>query len=491
MSMNKLVLRYSPDITELLNTFDQFCNMPSTDYDTKNNYLYNLIKLEVLYVENGVYCCGQDWSFLLGGDMSTKRNRIAAALCKISFVHDVIEKISIKKSCTLSYLQNEMQGDSATIRTILDWLVSLQELTLSGDEYSISTDGNEYDDADVHSYGIFKDDLNIKDDKYSVFEYIRRIKRGSINLHPDFQRNLVWKVVQKSKFIESALMNLPLPPIFLKRVNETQLIVVDGLQRSATLQGFMNNEFELCGLESFKELNGCRFKDLDSIHDGLCARLEDRQLNMYVMQSSVPMSVVYDVFNRINTGGTQLSRQEIRNCVLQGKATQLLADITKTDVFKRSIDHGIKPLRMKDREVMLRCLAFAVFGYKQRYNGSMDDFLEHAMEDINKMEDSEIAVLKSKSLEILSFTTSAFGYANFRIPTDYTRGRINIAVMESVFYAFYKHANGDNLSALKTRFSALLKDNDYINSVRWSTSTKNQVLTRFDKAQQYLFNVQR
>ena len=140
---------------------------------------------------------------------------------------------------------------------------------------------------------------------------------------------------------------------------------------------------------------------------------------------------------------------------------------------------------MKDREAVLRCLAFVVLNYELDYDGSMDKFMEKAMTKINKMTDDETQLLEKKALEVFSLTLTVFGDGNFRIPTDYTRGRINIAVMETVFHCFYQKAGlSSNIKAkeLRTAFAKLIADDNYLATVRWSTGSTSQVKTRFRMA---------
>lgn len=94
---------------------------------------------------------------------------------------------------------------------------------------------------------------------------------------------------------------------------------------------------------------------------------------------SASSKVVYDIFERVNTGGTQLNRQEIRNCIFAGKATKLLKKLSEQEYFKQAIDYGFSPKRMKDRELILRYLAFKIFDDNEDYQGDMSDFIEEAM----------------------------------------------------------------------------------------------------------------
>jgi hypothetical protein len=203
------------------------------------------------------------------------------------------------------------------------------------------------------------------------------------------------------------------------------------------------------------------------------------------------MSIVYDIFNRINTGGTKLERQEIRNCIFIGHSTRLLKELSGEEAFRKAIDYGISPKRMKDREAALRCIAFTILDYKKTYARSMDDYLERAMRKINKASQIEVEDIKKNFLKTMEQTRSVFGMNNFRIPSDYTRGRINIAVMETIYYVFYKkveHGQTIDKNLMQQSFQTLLRDSKYLDAVRNSTGSPYKVMTRFELARQ-IFNV--
>lgn len=479
---------YAPNLNRVFEVFDNKNLQTVRPADSDDDYLSVLLYVGILVEKDGRYDIGDGWSFMqLSGSRRAKlfkrklleRGDVASVLAAVGDNGCTQEDIEIK---TIGKSEPDM------VRTLLSWLETLNLLRLKGGKYVASDEEEEEDDA--ADYPSLDETVNIKEDKFSIYEYLRKLNMGNIILSPDFQRHEVWKDEQKSKFIESILMGLPLPPIYLKKNSDTQYIVVDGLQRTSTLRDFMAGKLQLTGLEPEGKnvLNNATVDTLDTIMEGLKARVEDRQLFIYVMEPTVSMSVVYDVFNRINTGGTQLSRQEIRNCIFQGRSTRLLKAIAENNAFGKSVGYGIQPLRMKDREAVLRCLAFVVLNYELDYDGSMDKFMEKAMTKINKMTDNETQILAKKALEVFSLTLTVFGDGNFRIPTDYTRGRINIAVMETVFHCFFQKK--DDLSStvkakakeLRSAFTKLIADDNYLATVRWSTGSTSQVKTRFRMA---------
>ena len=148
---------------------------------------------------------------------------------------------------------------------------------------------------------------------------------------------------------------------------------------------------------------------------------------------------------------------------------------------------------MKDQEAVLRYLAFKIFDYKLDYKGDMSDFLEQAMRKINvALSDENINQLKQDFKRVMIWTFDYFGNRNFRFPTTGTRGRINIAMLESIAY-FFSQQTDDFLKQYKKQiqknFEVLLKDAQYIDAVRYSTGNKEKVITRFDRVQEILGHI--
>lgn len=362
----------------------------------------------------------------------------------------------------------------------------------NNDDVIVTTDEAEEGKGGLYPYDPTQADIDIRETPHSIFELMRKYDDDRLVIEPDFQRKLVWKPEQKSRFIESVILNFPLPPFYVNETREGKYIIVDGLQRTTALHEFVNNEFELTGLEALPHLNGKRFSELKTMSGAYQTKVEDKKIPLYVLRPSVPMEVVYDLFNRINTGGTKLERQEVRNCIFLGKATKLLKELSEFDIFKQAIDNGISPKRMKDREAVLRYISFKLFDYKKDYQGDMSDFVEQAMRKINKMSEEYVLVLKNDFDRVMQLTYAFFGERNFRVPSPDTRGRINIAILESVSYFFSQQTDAflhENKASIIKNFGRLLKTPDYLDAVQQSTGDKKRVATRFDLAQEILGDV--
>lgn len=353
-------------------------------------------------------------------------------------------------------------------------------------ETDLDTILEDTNDGGLYPYDPAYSDIEIGETPFSIFEYLRQLEKGKIAIQPDFQRNQVWSKKQKSQFIESIILNFPLPPIYLNETKNSTYIVIDGLQRSTALREFYKGNYALSGIEALPKYNDYKFKDLP---ETLQSKFEDKKLTVFVLKPSTPMVVIYDLFNRINTGGTQLNRQEVRNCIFIGKSTQLLKELSENDDYKKAIDFGVKSTRMKDREVALRYIAFRWFDYKNEYSGNMSDFVESAMKKINKMDEPEIQNIRTDFIRVMQWSYEIWKNANFRIPTTYTRGTINTAILESVCnYLSFKDDEfiETNINTIHDNYSELINDEDFLEAVTKSTGNKAKVLLRFKLAKQFL-----
>jgi hypothetical protein len=335
------------------------------------------------------------------------------------------------------------------------------------------------DESGLYPYDPVYSDIEISDNPFTIFEYLRQLEKGRIVIQPDFQRNQVWSKTQKSKFIESIILNFPLPPIYLNETKDAHYIVIDGLQRSSALKEYNKGEFALSGIEAIPKYNGLKFRDLP---ESLQSKFEDKKLTVFVLKPSTPMVVIYDLFNRINTGGTQLNRQEVRNCIFIGNSTKLLKELSEQEYFKKAIDWGVKSTRMKDREVVLRYLAFRWFNYELQYSGDMSEYLENAMKVINKMEDEVIDSMRLDFKRVMDWSFSIWGKDNFRIPKETTRGTINTAIIETICNFISSKSDAylnTQKEVIKGNYYTLLDNPIYFDAVTKSTGNKNKVLDRF------------
>jgi hypothetical protein len=402
----------------------------------------------------------------------------------------------------LSFLLKIIDGSESTItrryNTVINWLTSSSLLKLDfrkviddkKEEETVYKINDQLDETDfweepnvndsIYPANYSNEELDIKENHMQVVSLVRKKEQGKI-LVPDFQRNQVWKPQQKSRFIESLILNIPVPPFYMSQDIEGKMIIVDGLQRSSAIFDFLSNKYKLVGLEALPALNGKLYNDLDG---ELKARIEDRELLLYILKPSVPLSIVYDIFNRINSNGTPLTRQEIRNCIYIGNSTRILAKLANSEIFKKAVNNGISPRRMKDREAILRFFAFSGMQFDE-YRGDLDDFLGNTMKRMNRMTEYEITHLESRFIRAMTLTLDFFGNKNFRLINENNKGPINVALFE-VVSTFFDQKNDRELIENKDYiinkyFNILLKDAEFRDAIKTSTSNERNVKTRFNK----------
>ena len=173
------------------------------------------------------------------------------------------------------------------------------------------------------SYTIYPNaEVRVEKAQYSIMHlHTLCLKRKELIIDPDFQRHDVWKQRQKSELIESILMGIPIPLMYLFEDKNGKKQVVDGRQRISAILDFLEGKFKLNNLRILKQFNGCCFADLDLKQQGV---IEDFQLLFYIIQPPTPERVKYDIFDRVNRGGTPFNKQEISYALYRGRFTRLL-----------------------------------------------------------------------------------------------------------------------------------------------------------------------
>jgi hypothetical protein len=203
-----------------------------------------------------------------------------------------------------------------------------------------------------------------------------KLDRGQLDLQPKFQREYVWNQRPElpSRLIESVLLEIPIPPIYFGKVSEGRLEIIDGQQRLTTLIDFVSNKFSLRKLQRMASLNHKLFRNLTEEQQ---EKIRDTPVRSIVIDSGTNTDLKYEVFERLNRGSMTLNEQELRNCVYRGPFNDLLAEL-EMDSNWRSVKGGEMPDgRFKEREVILRFLAFA--NRLAQYGGNLKRFLNEYM----------------------------------------------------------------------------------------------------------------
>ena len=323
------------------------------------------------------------------------------------------------------------------------------------------------------------DDLLIRQETRTVYEVVRRIKKGFYVMTPDFQRDIVWEEAQQSKLIESVIMRIPLPVFYLAEDDQARMVVVDGLQRLSTFLMFLQDNLVL-RLSHQPELGGKRFSDLSP---KLQNRIEDCNLIFYVIDSKVAESARLDIFERVNSG-VPLTRQQMRNSLYNGPATCFLRTEAKTAIFLETTGRSLKSKTMRDREFVNRFCAFRLLGV-DKYRGDMDQFLATCLRRMNKMADPELNALATDFRRGLANNCLLFNKHAFRkhAPGQDSRSVLNASLWDVMSTGLSRYSQDHikrDSARLLDAFYDLLTDEEFNTAITYATNDLKRVRARFE-----------
>jgi hypothetical protein len=329
-------------------------------------------------------------------------------------------------------------------------------------------------------------DVNIRRLTFAVGQIMDMMDYGDIDFWRDkaYQRNPnSWSIHQKSRLIESLIMRIPLPMFYFDG-SEERWKVIDGLHRLTTFYEFLKEPgFKLSDLEYLKDLEDLTFYQLPFSYQRI---IRNAQIEAYVINPGTPSEVKLNIFKRINTGGTSLSRQEIRNTYYRGQPANFINRLAESGVFIHVTRGKIRTTRMRDREVVLRFVAFYLFA--DFYNPPMEDFLDKAMERLEGLSPEKFDEVFDKFEISLNVCDELFGDKAFYLLNVWGEkigSSINISLLEAwtVNVAKLNNAQIKKLELdkenLLIRFNDLLQSVEFYKSVSASTSSKKAVSLRF------------
>lgn len=329
-----------------------------------------------------------------------------------------------------------------------------------------------------------------------VGQLISRVEHNEIDLQPDFQREKdIWSLRVQSRLIESLLLRIPIPVFYVSADQEDNWAVVDGVQRMSTIYDFVaHNKFRLEHLEYMKQYDHCFHKDLPR---SLQRRISETELVVNVIDPSTPAEVMFNIFTRINTGGTQLNPQEIRHAIDQGKAREFIKSLAKSEEFQKATDGSINPARMQDRECVLRFLAFCLTKPEHYSANGLDDFLTDAMVKINLLSCDERMRFADDFKKAMRAAYNIFGDHAFRKPSKAGRYPINKTLFEtwSVQLGYYcTQAQIDKLvekrQDIQKQFALQLEEDvEFANAVSQSTADPKHIRKRFQAVKEIIEGV--
>lgn len=306
---------------------------------------------------------------------------------------------------------------------------------------------------------------------------------------PSFQRKFVWKIVQASKLIESFLVGLPVPAVFLYNERSSHdFLVIDGQQRLKTIFYFFDGYFglddsddrrifRLTGLSSESRFANKTFDDLPQ---EMQRKLKNSVLRSFVVQQLDPAddTSMYHIFERLNTGGTLLTNQEIRTCVYHGTLVPFLAEMNHDLSWREILGRREPDTRRRDVELILRFLAMRDI---KNYKKPIKDYLSSFMKKNRSASKEQLDAARSNFCRTTGSVLDSLGSRPFHI-----RAGLNTAVFDSVMVAFSKNLN-EIPDDIAERYKKLINDPNFEKAVTSGTTDVDIVKSRFGTAEKTLF----
>lgn len=345
------------------------------------------------------------------------------------------------------------------------------EIEQTEDDQTLEDEDEELNDEDV----VYQ--INTFGADYTVDGLVKRFDRGDI-FRPEFQRNFVWTWPQASKFVESILLGLPIPSVFLYREESTQKhLIVDGLQRLTTLHAFHKGRFphndRVFRLKDVKS----RFegRTIDELEDEDYRRFEDAVIHAMVIQQMAPNddnSSVFHIFDRLNSNGTPLQPQEMRAAIYHGPFQTLLGKLNEEKLWREIF--GPTHRRAKDQELILRFLALS--NSRDTYEKPMKTFLNRFMGGNRYLDQSLAKELSQQFIKTIDRAYKALGNRAFR-----PQRALNVAVYDALMVAILECPDSGP-GAIKIAYESLIKDEGFMRMSSDATSDESNVHGRIGMA---------
>lgn len=331
---------------------------------------------------------------------------------------------------------------------------------------------------------------------FTIREFVSMHADGDLNLQPDYQRNYVMNPKQASRLVESVMMDVPLPVIYLAEEKDNTYSVIDGQQRLTSFISFIHgtihgttNTFYLRGLKVFTELNRKTFADLTSEQQ---KKIRSTTLHSIVIKKESNEDIKFEIFERLNTGSIKLNEDEIRNTVYRGNFMHLLSDLGESKEFHKLIRKSNFRQRMIYRGMALRFFALAEKSYLN-YKPSIKQFCNKYLRDNRNISSEKQRELRELFKHCVDCMYSVFGENAFRrlIPGNtkdpngsWTTTRINMALFDIQMCGFTQYSKNQIIpkaDAIREAMLNLMTSNDdFIDAILIETSAKQKLQTRFE-----------
>ena len=313
------------------------------------------------------------------------------------------------------------------------------------------------------------------------------VESEAIDVSPQYQRRERWNPDSQAKLMESFLLNVPVPPVYLAEDDFGTYSVIDGKQRITAIHRFLRNQLTLENLEGFTEVNGLKFKDLPKpLNNALSIR---PYLRVVTLLKQTDPELKYEVFTRLNTGGHPLLPQEIRNALYRGPLNDLLFKLGESAFLRQQMKIFTKKesgyAEMLDVEMALRFFTFREqwMNFSGNSRGAMDSF----MAKNRKPTAATLLKFESRFNEVLGYCSDIWGQNAFR---RYTAGAFRDQFLASMYDAQMIAVDSLTPATIKTVISKkssvltatkkLFSDKRFEEAVRASTNTPSRVRYRIE-----------
>lgn len=340
--------------------------------------------------------------------------------------------------------------------------------------------------------------------EYDIGTLVNKINSNLIKLDPEYQRNHRWDDIKSSRLIESLILNIPIPIIYIsydidvdEEVSSEQVrySVIDGQQRLRAISDYFNNKYILEGLDTLSEVNGLKFRELPGF---LQRRLEARTVRCLQVDSTIDEQVKYDIFERLNIGAVKLEAQEIRNATIRGKVNKKLKELSLNRDFNALLqiedsskrEENIRVRKMEDRELVLRFLALYNNYSDESISKGMGNYLTEKMKYLNSISDSDLDIIAQAFVDVMKTTREYFGKTAFA-KLKYKDGRrlfaskFNVAVYDALSQAIlYNLLKGKKTYTKKEveRFEKLFQDSEFISAISSAINDRSKLRLRIERA---------
>ncbi len=314
------------------------------------------------------------------------------------------------------------------------------------------------------------------------------IHTNKIDLSPKYQRRARWDVKRQSALIESFLMNVPVPSVFLNEDDYGKYSVIDGKQRLTSINNFLRGRLTLTDLKVFGELNGSTVDDMPS---PLRSALETRAaLQAIIILRQSDNEVKFEVFKRLNTGGVRLNPQEIRNSTWPGPFNDLVLMLSESNSFHEVLginrrDKSLIWREMRDAEFVLRYFTFR--HNWATFSGGMQRHMDEFMADHQYASAGDIAEMRSDFVRTVENVRAGFGEHAFRrwVPrTGQWRQQVLAALYDAQMFGCRGHDPRqleDRRTQLVEGMQELFSDAEFRASIDAATNTPSLFKTRVQR----------